>query len=319
MVEEPRSTAIIRTAPEDSDEPDAPLMSHDEKAPVEHELLIVKSKPLTAKWHTIIKHLKQRAGRLSRFRGLHIFLAYNIIFHLLSSVFMRVFPKTLVFRSFIHILVSVGLCRISLLWTHIVISEPSKESWYKRIVSRDVGKKVFVPTAVYACAEQASILIPTMLAKSLGLRGVFRDPNYVLTRMSEGEQSWALIKLAFIGFVGFACFVSVFLPSQIAFTRVQASLLSSEDESIVPFDRTFGGKIVPVVISGYGKEAMSEAWKTFDWNSRVRVFKIYAKVAIVQIALFVLYAFVVLFEFRFAMGSDKFDKKVLDLVQSANN
>ena len=172
---------------------------------------------------------------------------------------------------------------------------------------------------MYALAEQASVLIPTMLSKGLGLRGVFKDPNHAFIRMSEGEQSWVLIKLAFVGIVGFACFLTVFLPAQIAFTRVQASLLSSEDESIVPFDRTFGGKVVPAVVGGYGKVAMGEAWKTFDWNSRVRVFKIYAKVALLQGALFVLYAFVVLFEFRFAMGSEKFDKKVLDLVQSANN
>ena len=315
MIELPKSTAIIRTPPEESDEPDASLISGDEKGPVEHELLIVKSKPLTAKFRTIIQHLAQRAGRFSRFRGLHIFLGYTFLFHLLSSVLMKILPKDLPVRSFIHVLVSVGLCRLSLLWTHVVISEPSKESWYRRIVSRAVGSKVIIPTAMFALAEQAAVLLPTMLAKSANLQGVFRDPNHAFNHMSQGEQSWTLLKLALISLSGVVCFITIYLPAKIAFTRVQASLLSSEDEAIVPFDRSFGGKVVPAVMGAYGKIVMGEAWKTFDWNSRIRVFKVYAKVALIQGAIFVIYAFTMLFEFRFAMGSRKFDEKVMALLQ----
>ena len=318
MIEQPRSTAIIRTAPEDSDDPNAPLMAN-EKAPVEHELLIVKAKPLTARFRTIIKHLSQRAGYFSRFRGLHIFLGYTMLFQLLTSVLRHVFPRGLIFRSLAHLLVSVGLCRISLLWNHIVISAPRQRSWYSRIVTRETGKKIILPAALFALAEQATILIPSAVAKGYHLRRTFfYDANNAFAHMSESQQSWTIIKLIVVAMLGLISFITIYIPAQIAFTRVQASLLSPEEESIVPFDRTFGGKVLSAVTNGQGSVAMVEAWKSFDWNSRVRIFKVYAKVFVMQCALLFLYVFVMLFELRWAVGSKEFDERVVMFTQRGN-
>lgn len=319
MIESPTSTAIIRTPPEDADDVNASLIAGDEKGPAKHELFVIKSKPLTSKFRTITKHLTQRAGRLSRFRGLPIFLGYNVLFHLLSWVLFSIFPRSLLFRSFIHVLVSVGLCRISLLWNHVVISEPSKQSWYSRIVGRDVGRQIIVPTALFAFSEQAAVLVPATISKCFHLRDIYRNPNYALAQMSNAQQSWTLVKLALVGISGFVCFVFVFLPTAVAFTRVQASLLPLEEESIVPFDRTFGGRVTPAFVGGSGRLAMSEAWKSMDCNARVRVFKVYAKVALIQSALVFLYAIVILIEARFVIGAEKFDKKVVALAQPIQN
>lgn len=60
------------------------------------------------------------------------------------------------------------------------------------------------------------------------------------------------------------CFV---VPSQVVLMRIQASLLPIEDDTIIPFDRSFDGKVVPSVMGGRGYARMSDAFYTFTWAS----------------------------------------------------
>ena len=83
---------------------------------------------------------------------------------------------------------------------------------------------------------------------------------------------------------------------------MQASLLPEDDEPIVPFDRTFGGKVVPAIIGGSGMIGMRDAWKTFDWNATVRVVKVYVKTALMQTALFMFFLATVAVELRLMLG-----------------
>ena len=277
-------------------------MSSETKTPLEQELLIVKAKPITAKFRTTIKHLRERGGRLSRFRGLHILFVYAIAFHGLSSIFMAILPRSLLTRSLIHIFVSVGLCRIGMLWTHTVISEPSSKRWYRRIVNYETGRKIVLPTAAVAIAEQAAMVVPALMFKGWNLDQYANGPSGTFGRIGANRQTTVIIESLAVVFVGLASFLLILFPAQVMLTRVQASLLSEEEESIVPFDRSYGGKVVPAIVGGSGKLEMRDAWKTFDWNSRVRLFKIYVKVFAMQMALFALYALVVMVELRLAVG-----------------
>ena len=81
-------------------------------------------------------------------------------------------------------------------------------------------------------------------------------------------------------------------------------MLPEEDESIVPFDRTFAGKVVPEIVGGTGSIGMLDAWKTFDIPSRIRLIKLYAKVFAVQLATTIMFVMVVVAELRVAMGDD---------------
>ena len=98
--------------------------------------------------------------------------------------------------------------------------------------------------------------------------------------------------------------VLVIFPITVSLKRVQASLLPEEDEAIVPFDRTFGGKVVPEMDGGSGKVSMRDAWKTFDWNSRIRLAKVYAKVFAIQGVFTVLFAFLAAAELQLIMGDE---------------
>jgi hypothetical protein len=98
--------------------------------------------------------------------------------------------------------------------------------------------------------------------------------------------------------------VFLVIPANIALTRVQASLIPEAEETIVPFDRTFNGKVVPEIVGGTGVVGMLDAWKTFDWAARIRLVKAYVKVFAMQMAL-TLTLFVVIFAQLFVvMGKE---------------
>ncbi|MCJ1258326.1 hypothetical protein MMC24_006158 [Lignoscripta atroalba] len=311
MIETPTATAVIKVTDADSEDPDSPLLSLDEKVSqthfVEPELLLVKTQPITAKIRTTVKHLKARAGFLSRFRGLHVALLYSFahgcLFQFLDG--FNFIPQVLA-----AVIATVVLCRIQLTWTHIVVSEPSTKRWFRRVPDRKSFLKIAGPTAVYALAQQGSIVMLALVIEVFGLKThnsivvYFRDSR-------EGERIALTIQVLLVGFLGLAAAVLIIIPARVALTRVQASMLPEEDESIVPFDRTFGGKVVPEILGGSGRIAMLEAWKSFDWNGRVRLLKLYVKIFAIQTAVTILFTMVAIGELKLILG-DGLNKMVAD-------
>ena len=96
----------------------------------------------------------------------------------------------------------------------------------------------------------------------------------------------------------------VVIPANVTLTRVQSSLLPEEVESIVPFDRSFGGKVIPEIVGGSGVIGMLDAWKTFDWNSRVRLIKAYAKFLAMQFAISILFVVTIGAQIALIVGKD---------------
>jgi hypothetical protein len=75
------------------------------------------------------------------------------------------------------------------------------------------------------------------------------------------------------------------IPARVIFIRVAASMLPEEDETIVPFDRSFGGKVHPQIVGGSGHIGLLDAWTTFDWAARVRFAKVLGKTIAIELAL----------------------------------
>jgi hypothetical protein len=312
MIEQPKSAAIIRTPPEDQDS-DAPLLKGDEKEVTEKELLIVQSRPITAKFRTSIRHLRLRAGRLSRFRGFHIYLANIFIRSIVVKSLSRFFGRSLVAVALLEVLVSVGLCRVTLLWNHVVISEPSKKSWLHRMVSRKQAFKIVLPTAIYSLLEHGTLSISRAIAKhsSSMISQLIANPERVnhYSLMAEAVRMMVM---------GVLVPIFIRIPAIIMITRVRASLLDQEEEPIVPFDRTFGGRVISSAAGGKGRLGIWEAWKTFDWNSLIRVHKIYIKLTVVYLASNFLWAIVIFAESR--MISDVgFEKSLMAAIRKRNH
>ena len=262
-----------------SDDSSLALLFHKEKSlhgslPVKPEFFIVKSKPITAKIRTTMKHLRARAGRRSGFRGILLAMIIRMLHSLVFTVLSILFYGPLS-RVFAYVVADVVLAGLDMAWTHIVISAPSTRPWWRRIPSFDRVKVIIIPAAIFGVAD-ASHLLPYLLAKAFPL-----EP-YTLGRLViSAPDSLQAVFVAKYDPVQMVALISQFLimiPATITLRRVQASMLPDEDEAIVPFDRTFGGKVQPVVIGGNGAVSMLDAWKTFDWSAYIRYLKLQLKV-----------------------------------------
>jgi len=300
MIESPTATAFKL----DSDEIDAPLLDNKTEgkmSPVETDLFLVKQQPITGTMRSALRHLKSVGGRLAPFRGLHVSIiyhaAYSFIVHILYS-FMAHIPFV---RPFIAIIAIVVLCRIQMTWTHIVISNPSEKRWYQRIPSIPSGKNIIVPTAVYAIAKQAAIYVPATLF--IAVAETWQNPSAYGSN-PETVRKIATLQMFLVGLLGIAAVVLVVIPANVTLKRVQASMLPEDDESIVPFDRTFAGKVVPEIVGGTGAVGMLDAWKSFDKSARIRLIKLYGKIFAVQVATTIMFFMVVVAELRIIMGDD---------------
>ena len=311
-IETPTATAIIRTAAEASEDPDAPLLTPDEKDTkaryVEQELLLVNTQPITAKLRTTIRHLRDRAGSLSRFRGCHVALIYQIIHNVLLA-FTFDLSEQRIPMPLLSILVTVLLCRIDATLTHIIMSEPSDKSWFRRVPARSTFKKLIGPTLISAVAGQIAVEMPLTLFGRFGLFRYVNQPEK-FGEISEEQRRLVLVQYLLVIMVALVMDIMILIPATVSLTRVQASILPEENMPIVPFDRTFGGKVKPEALGGSGKVSMLDAWTTFDWNARIRLMKLYGKITAMYIAVTVLFTFITLGELWVMLG-DQMSKLIM--------
>lgn len=302
-IETPSATAFTVDPPAPSHDSDVPLLSADQKVDeTEPELFLIKSKPITSKIRTTIKHLRAQAGPWSRFRGLQVAIVYHLIYAFFYNLVVGRFASPLG-RSLFAIAAHTALARLHMTWTHVVVSNPSPKTWWRRIPSTKSAAKILLPTAIWATADQLAIYIPVALAYVYGLNRHVEDPSYYKTAPpKELLGLWAqLLGCALVAL--FIVFAIVF-PAEVTLTRVQASMLPEEDEAIVPFDRTFGGRVQPAITGGSGCVSMLDAWKTFDWAARFRLVKLYVKIFAIQVTTTLLFIGVIVGELRLILGDD---------------
>jgi len=297
------SPQAILFEPLKSDDPDAPV---NKKGDVEPELLLVKQQPITASFKATIKHLRARAGKQSHLRGLGVYFVNNFVFHWCLQILSLLLPTIFAFP-----LATILCAPFSMAWTHIVISDPSPLRWYKRVPNYATIKKVLPATAIYALAREAVFVLPTYLAVSFRLLEEF--PQKMTTHRATIMCLQGTSVLVLFGALSFL----VLIPASVILTRVQASLLADNEESIVPFDRTFGGRVASESVGGTGVLGTLDAWKTFDWNSRVRLLKAYFKVAAMEVALTVVFILVLVGQALLILGEDR--KKIVIGRDAAGN
>jgi hypothetical protein len=205
-------------------------------------------------------------------------------------------------RAVLNIVAAVTCANLSLAWTNIVISEPSPKPWFKRLPTMKVWKKVAVPTAIFAAAEQLSFFIPYYIALLSGAAGY--SPGDIMKYINGKRTGMAFSGLG-LGLFGMVLSICLVVPANVVLTRVQASLLSDTEETIVPFDRSFGGKVVPEIVGGSGAIGMLDAWKSFDMQSRIRLIKAYVKVFALQFLVSFVFVVVVVLQFALLAGNAK--------------
>jgi hypothetical protein len=169
-------------------------------------------------------------------------------------------------------------------WVHIVISEPSPKSAYQRIPSYKSWIKIAPAAAVEDILVAAAFFIPMSIANFAGWLDISND--------KEVPSMLALFRFMGVSVVPAILALLISIPARVIFVRVAASMLPEEDETIVPFDRSFGGKVNPAITGGSGKIGIVDAWTTFDWAARVRYAKVIGKTFAIEVALGVFAALV---------------------------
>jgi hypothetical protein len=285
MVESPETTAYV---PVDSIEPADPpaydaIPKPADEDETDPEILLVQKKPVTSSLRATVLHLRERAGYWSRFRGLTAYLMWNLLVGIVVGVFMPITRNRLAL-GLVTIAAQTLAARYIMTWVHVVISEPSPKSWFRRVPSFKTWPKMAPAVALWALCSQITSILPMLVCGSFGSLKHMKNPDY-----HPGKKDlYAIGGQGFMGmFIMLALFVGLQIPATVTMVRVAASMLPEEDETIVSFDRTFGGKTTPAIVGGQGKVGIVEAWRSFPRSSRVRLLKLLAKVVLIVMAVWI--------------------------------
>ncbi|KIW19504.1 hypothetical protein PV08_00076 [Exophiala spinifera] len=301
MIESPETEAYV---PVDIIEPTSPPAYSETPTPKTTDeedggdLLLVRNKPVTASIRATILHLRARAGYWSRLRGLSMFIVWSFVSGFFVSTLGTAFGSRLGF-AFAAILVETMLSTLHMAWIHIVISEPNPKRWYQRIPSVKTWPKIAPAVALWATANQVVAILPRLVCGSFGSLKHMNNPDYT----PDKKDLYAVGAQGVMGmFLTVLLFVLLQIPASVTMVRVAASMLPEEDETIVPFDRTFGGKTTPTILGGQGKIGLVEAWRSFAWSSRVRLVKLMIKVAVIVMALWLFFTMILVAEAHLLFG-----------------
>ncbi|KAK5126144.1 hypothetical protein LTR85_011500 [Meristemomyces frigidus] len=291
MIESPSSTAIIEpkgAPPPYADEPDAPLekeplMPAEADADADVEITVINHKPITSKVTTTIGLLHRVGGFRARWRGLGL----SVLYHMLHAGATNLLASFLGFSIFgnalVYIFVSVGLARLHMLWTHSMIAHPSDKSIFRRFVPRKQCKALLLPSLVFAAAQQATFLLPVSVAFALKLDNI--DHGEMMHAAHNKDcAKMMLTGLRFLAVPATALFVAlaILLPAAVTLTRIEATLLPEDEQTIVPFDRLAIVGDIDTTARGGCRALFLQAWRSFDRSARLRLVKVYVKMVFAQ-------------------------------------
>lgn len=294
MIESPSTTAIIdQKPPAYADEPDAPLekealIPSEATADTDVEVTLIEHKPITTSLRATIKHLHRIGGFRARWRGVGV----SVIYHLAHSFVTHLLGAFLGFglfgNSIAYIISSLALCRVHMAWTHSMIAHPSSKSWFRRVVPRKQSKAVLLPALVFAVAQQATFILPVAVMFALGLHNIdTQDMTNKDGHMCHKKAGIVLLRILPVPATALLVALAVLLPAAVTLTRVEAALLSEEEETIVPFDRQALMGDVDLTQRGGARALFVQAWRSFDRAARLKVLKLYAKMIFIQIVVIV--------------------------------
>jgi hypothetical protein len=239
-------------------------------------------KPITASLRATNSLIRSRGGWLANFRG----LGYAVLIQMLTVLTTLFFalPPFIPIRI-AHLLALLAFIPLSTTWTHLVITPPSAKSFYRRIPT---VKKLYVaawfPTFLFWAAVHAAVIFPELLSRVIGL--CVRDlnkPDQVCEQPKDGAY---LAKVICVAGVSLALQALLAIPAHAALARVQASLLPADEDPIVPFDRSFAGRVEPEVVTGKGFATFGAAIKTIPRASWLRIYLLRIKVFFVSMGVY---------------------------------
>ncbi|KAK8159859.1 hypothetical protein IWX90DRAFT_313305 [Phyllosticta citrichinensis] len=291
IIESPATAVTITVA--DADDDEARVDVSDKQAEAQAflggalpKMTIVNTKPITSKIRSTIKHITSQAGWTARFRGMLFGLLYVMAVGAATSLLNAVMPRIMLPFSIIlnSILVAIVTAPMHMIWTHATIAMPGKKFMARYAAIKGSYKQLWLPAMVYE-AVQLLVFFQAGCSGQLVQHDLARVSN---TDLANSARWLAGLRIA--GVVGALVTVAFFvvLPAKVQLVRVEASMLPDEDDTIIPFDRTFDGKVVPKVLGGSGAIGFMDAWRSFNREARLRLIKLFVKIFLVSTAIFFL-------------------------------
>lgn len=253
------------------------------------ETLVLPEKPITSSIRGTMRRLTTVGGFTARWRGLGLFLLYVAVIlgvNLLFSVFTPRFLRSPFMNGLAEITSALAASRIHCAWTHATISTSTKR-FRDRVISRTEWGQLILPTALVVIARDIILLAITLsVYVSYGLSRTYTTP--------AGRILPFLIPI----FLAPTLWLFVLVPAYVVLIRKEASLLPTDDETIVPFDRTFGNRVVP----GLTVLSVRNAWKSFGNDAWRRVVKLHIKWLAITFVVGIVFSQVLLAEAWAIMG-----------------
>ncbi|KAF2735307.1 hypothetical protein EJ04DRAFT_465045 [Polyplosphaeria fusca] len=291
MVETP--SAAITVSPSEESAPKDVKEGLLETGPT---ITLVHQKPITSSIRGTIRHLLSVAGWTSRWRGLLSFIFYYLCFAVTTNIFDSLIPRFVPGRVVLIAAISGALlANVHAAWTHKVIAVPAEKRFqlFKRIPARSTWKHLALPAAINAAAVYVSVYIAQGWMVLLRLDRVGHEN---LEKYTCAQWTSLAVRAVSVIVIGFALAIFIIVPARVTQIRVEASILPEEVDTIVPFDRTFDGKVVPKILGGTGCVAFLDAWRSFNWEARRRLIKLYVKMYAIVTAFTIVFA--ILFAFN---------------------
>jgi hypothetical protein len=209
----------------------------------------------------------QTGGPRAFLRGLPVFLFYNAAFTFLQGIFAAFLPRPLDILASAPAL--LALVQFSTVWVHTVITPRSPLPFWRRLPEfKRTFDATLRPTMLVFAAHAIGAFVPILAVSLLDIH------MPVPGERPNADMSWKGLLLAISVLVQ----VFITIPAEVILTRIQASLLPPDHETIVPFDRTFEGTVEPEIVSGRGYATVTDAWKTFSRSAWRRLVVLYAKI-----------------------------------------
>ncbi|KAK9372079.1 uncharacterized protein V1513DRAFT_427921 [Lipomyces chichibuensis] len=261
------TSSIVRTAA---------YLRHDEGDRVDEAQLVARlskrnlayagKHPVTSSLRRTAAYLRHEAGPFSLFRGMSAYIAM-----IAATVFYEalVFILPNILKPLLPLIVDLCVAPFSLVLTHIIITVPTKRTWFFRL--RHTPLRLSLLTLPALAAESivdkfASPLTETIMSKF----AMLSMSNVGWLRSFAARALMLLLGIA----VNSALFLFLSVPATVVRIRVQASLLPDGEEPIVPFDRKSFGTISSLRDAMYG---LVSILKTFGASDRRRIFKLILK------------------------------------------
>jgi hypothetical protein len=289
MVETPHAAITVSPStsePGDKDEKEGLL----ETGPT---ITLVHQKPITSSIRATVKHVVANAGTFARFRGFRVHAIYSLAFLLAAEFFDAALPGVPGQAILVSALSGAVLANLHAVWTHRIVSMPTTKSFWQRLPSKSNWTTLALPAAISASMPYLSVYLTIGVGALLGLH---REDPEQFVRYSAGQL--ACLAMRVVGVAIFAIFCSLFLclPAIVTLVRIEASILPEDEDTIVPFDRPFDGKAVSQMHGGSGKVGFLDAWRSFNWEARRRLIKLFVKVSLIMVGAFFFVAHILAFE-----------------------